>query len=191
MTLLIQAIQLKITKNLKRTYKQNIIQFKDYLIVKILNSTYNFQQPIHLNLVKFTSLVSISKSGFHHLCYENISSKNTSLIGSNFIQREFDHIEIRGVNLHGAQLFNCKWKNIKIHELNKLDGHIGEINSVCFSPDVNTIETSSYDSENLPFLWLREKTSFFQQNGVPQFYHLLFLWQNFSEGLSKIKIENI
>ncbi|CAK78280.1 unnamed protein product (macronuclear) [Paramecium tetraurelia] len=30
---------------------------------------------------------------------------------------KFDNVDINGQNLNEAQLLNCKWKNIKIHDL--------------------------------------------------------------------------
>ncbi|CAD8177059.1 unnamed protein product [Paramecium pentaurelia] len=67
---------------------------------------------------------------------ENIRIQNTSLIG-----------DISGVKLNGAQLFNCKWRNIKIHELNKLlDDHSKCIRSVCISPDGITLASGSQDN---------------------------------------------
>ncbi|CAD8165020.1 unnamed protein product [Paramecium pentaurelia] len=50
------------------------------------------------------------------------------------------------MNLNGAQLLNCKWKNLKIHELNRLDGLDGPVSSVCFSPDRNTLASDSRDT---------------------------------------------
>ncbi|CAD8094342.1 unnamed protein product [Paramecium primaurelia] len=40
---------------------------------------------------------------------------------------------------------NCKWKNLKIHELNKLDDHSGWILSVCLSSDGNILASGSGD----------------------------------------------
>lgn len=64
---------------------------------------------------------------------------------SNLSGSEFDNVEISGINLAGAKLFNCKWKNIKIHELNKLEGHSGAVKSVCFSPSGNILASGSDD----------------------------------------------
>ncbi|CAD8198796.1 unnamed protein product [Paramecium pentaurelia] len=77
--------------------------------------------------------------------------KNTSLIGGNFVScnlsgSEFDYVDISGLNLNGAQLFNCKWKNIKVHEFIRLDGHEFSVMSVCFSPDGNTLAFGSDDN---------------------------------------------
>ncbi|CAD8183791.1 unnamed protein product [Paramecium pentaurelia] len=82
--------------------------------------------------------------------FENIRIKNTSLIGGNFFGcnfngSEFDNVDISGVNLNGTILFNCKWKNLKIHELKKLDGHSSCVRSVCISPDGNTLASGSDD----------------------------------------------
>ncbi|CAD8103731.1 unnamed protein product [Paramecium primaurelia] len=82
--------------------------------------------------------------------FENIRMKNTSLISGNFVRcnlngSEFENVDISGVNFNGAQMFNCQWKNIKVHELNRLDGHSNCVRSVCFSPDRNTLASGSYD----------------------------------------------
>ncbi|CAD8192320.1 unnamed protein product [Paramecium octaurelia] len=55
------------------------------------------------------------------------------------------------MNLNQAKMFNCNWKNIKIHELNKLDGHCGIVNQVCFSPDGKLLASCSDD--NSIILW--------------------------------------
>ncbi|CAD8181903.1 unnamed protein product [Paramecium octaurelia] len=82
--------------------------------------------------------------------FENIRIKDSSLVGGNFARcnfngSHFDNVDISGVNFNQAQLFNCKWRNIKIHELNKLDGHSSYVQSVCFSPDGTTLASGSYD----------------------------------------------
>ncbi|CAD8131344.1 unnamed protein product [Paramecium sonneborni] len=81
-------------------------------------------------------------------CFEGIRIKKSSLIGGNFAKynfsgSEFENVDISGVNLNGALLLNCKWKNIKIHELNQLNGHT--VYSVCFSPDGITLASGSHD----------------------------------------------
>ncbi|CAD8168211.1 unnamed protein product [Paramecium pentaurelia] len=82
--------------------------------------------------------------------FQNIRIKNTSLIGANLVRcnlsgSEFDNVDISGLNLNGTQMFNCKWKDLKIHELNKLDGQSSCIRSVCISPDGNTLSSGSED----------------------------------------------
>lgn len=71
-------------------------------------------------------------------------------MGANFVRSnlsgsEFDNVDIRGMNLNGAILFNCKWRNLRIQEINKLDGHTNKVNSVCFSPDGSTVASGSSD----------------------------------------------
>ncbi|CAK72861.1 unnamed protein product (macronuclear) [Paramecium tetraurelia] len=88
--------------------------------------------------------------------FENIRIRDTSLVGGNFVRcnfngSEFDNINISGINLNQAQLLNCIWKNIKIHELNKLDGHSQGVNLVCFSPDGKSLASCSDD--NSIILW--------------------------------------
>ncbi|CAD8172276.1 unnamed protein product [Paramecium pentaurelia] len=58
--------------------------------------------------------------------FENIKIQNTSLVGIYFFYSilrvlEFKKINISGMNLKGAQLFNCKWNNLRIHQLNKFE----------------------------------------------------------------------
>ncbi|CAD8205167.1 unnamed protein product [Paramecium pentaurelia] len=82
--------------------------------------------------------------------FEYIKIQNTSLAGANFAQcnlsgSEFNNVNIVGVNLNGAILFNCKWINLTINKQNKLDGHTKSINSVCLSPDGNTLASGSRD----------------------------------------------
>ncbi|CAD8138689.1 unnamed protein product [Paramecium octaurelia] len=92
--------------------------------------------------------------------FENIKIKNTSLQGANFIRcnfsgSEFDNVCISGINISEAKLFNCKWKNISINEEIKLNGHRNCVNSVCFSPDGNSLASSSDDNF---ILWWDLKT---------------------------------
>ncbi|CAD8154470.1 unnamed protein product [Paramecium pentaurelia] len=96
------------------------------------------------------SLLVAMKVDLRKVSFENIRIKNTSLIGGNFVRcnmngSQFENVDISGVNFNGEQMFNCKWKNIKVHELNQLDGHSNDVNSVCFSPDGNTLASGSRD----------------------------------------------
>ncbi|CAD8121359.1 unnamed protein product [Paramecium sonneborni] len=75
----------------------------------------------------------------------DIMSKLEDNIYSSLNGSEFYGVDISGANFNGAQLFNCKWKNIKIHELNKLDGHTCDVQSVSFSPDGKTLASCSCD----------------------------------------------
>ncbi|CAD8159195.1 unnamed protein product [Paramecium pentaurelia] len=82
--------------------------------------------------------------------FENIKIQNTSSVGANFFRSnlsgsEFNNVFISGMNLNGALLFNCKWKNLKIHELYELGGHSCKVNSVCLSPDGNTLASGNDD----------------------------------------------
>lgn len=64
---------------------------------------------------------------------------------SNLSGSKFENVNISGMNLNGSLLFNCKWKNLRIQELNRLDGHTSFVNSVCFSPDGYTLASGSDD----------------------------------------------
>ncbi|CAD8190165.1 unnamed protein product [Paramecium pentaurelia] len=80
----------------------------------------------------------------------NIRIQNTSLIGGNFAKcnlsgAEFQNININGMNLNGAQLIDCKWKNLRINDLHQLNGHDGPVNSLCFSPDGIILASGSMD----------------------------------------------
>ncbi|CAD8213828.1 unnamed protein product [Paramecium octaurelia] len=82
--------------------------------------------------------------------FENIRIRDTSLIGGNFVRcnfngSNFDNVDISGMNLNQTQLFNCKWKNLKIHEINKIDDHSTTVRSFCFSPDGTTLASGSSD----------------------------------------------
>ncbi|CAK64636.1 unnamed protein product (macronuclear) [Paramecium tetraurelia] len=59
----------------------------------------------------------------------------------NLIGSKLEAEDVSGMNLNRAQLFNCKWNNIKIPELNKLEGQYSGASSICISPDSNTLVT--------------------------------------------------
>ncbi|CAD8189377.1 unnamed protein product [Paramecium pentaurelia] len=96
-------------------------------------------------------MLVMMKVDLRNQSFENIRIKNTSIIGGNFVRcnlngSEFENVDISGVIFNGAQMFNYKWKNIKVHELNRLDGHSSCVRSVCFSPDGNTLASGSDDN---------------------------------------------
>ncbi|CAD8167968.1 unnamed protein product [Paramecium octaurelia] len=81
--------------------------------------------------------------------FENIRIKDIPLIGANFARcnlsgSQFRNVNISGINLNEAQLINCDWKFLKIHQINTLVGH-SSVSSVCFSPN-GAILMSSSDS---------------------------------------------
>ncbi|CAK69970.1 unnamed protein product (macronuclear) [Paramecium tetraurelia] len=43
------------------------------------------------------------------------------------------------------KLLNCKWRNLRINELNKFNDHSRRVNSVCFSPDGRSLASSGDD----------------------------------------------
>ncbi|CAD8213517.1 unnamed protein product [Paramecium pentaurelia] len=96
------------------------------------------------------NLLAQMKVDLRNQNFENIRIKNTSLVGANFVRcnlsgSELDNVDISGVNLNEALLFNCKWKNLKIFELYKLEGHTGDVKSVCVSSDGSTLASGSQD----------------------------------------------
>ncbi|CAD8214003.1 unnamed protein product [Paramecium pentaurelia] len=87
--------------------------------------------------IECTLIIGKMKTDLTNLSFLNIRIKNISLIGGIFINcnlrgTEFDIVDIDEINLNGALLINCKWKNLKIHELNRLEGHSDYVRSVCF-----------------------------------------------------------
>ncbi|CAD8181626.1 unnamed protein product [Paramecium pentaurelia] len=159
--------------NLLKKLKNHDFNYKDFSSKENEESTLSLIQSIKDNrriieflqfLVHLTAIdntfIQCGSNSLHTLVqmkvdmsnqsFVNIRMKNTSLIGGNFVRSnlsgsEFDNVDISGLNLNGAQLFNCKWKNLKIHELNRLDGHSSYVKQVCFSPDGNTLASGSGD----------------------------------------------
>ncbi|CAD8208673.1 unnamed protein product [Paramecium octaurelia] len=43
-------------------------------------------------------------------------------------------------------MFDCNWKDLKINELNTLDGHSDQVYSICYSPDGTTLVSGSDNS---------------------------------------------
>ncbi|CAD8085174.1 unnamed protein product [Paramecium primaurelia] len=83
--------------------------------------------------------------------FENIRIRDTSLICANFLRcnfngSNFDNVDTSGMNLNQAQLFKCKWKNIKIHELHQLDGHTCCVQSIYFSPNGTILASGGRDN---------------------------------------------
>ncbi|CAD8098321.1 unnamed protein product [Paramecium primaurelia] len=128
-----------------------IIEFLKYLVHLI---------SIENNLIEcesnsFNLLVEM-KVDMKNKNFENIKIQNASLVGDNFCgcnlsKSQLFKLDISGINLNGALLINCKWNNLRILELNKLDGHKSPIASLCFSPDCKTLASGSYDG--LISLW--------------------------------------
>ncbi|CAD8117230.1 unnamed protein product [Paramecium primaurelia] len=115
-------------------------------IIEFLQFQFNSlpQMTIQYNVVKM-------KVDLRNKNFENIKIQNTSLQEANFFRcilsgSQFNNVNISRINLNGAELLNCKWKNLRIHhELNTLNVHRGCVNSVCFSPDGNTLASGSND----------------------------------------------
>ncbi|CAD8116785.1 unnamed protein product [Paramecium primaurelia] len=149
---------------------KKIIQFLIFLV----NLTAIDKRFIQSGSNSLTLLVQM-KVDLMNYSFENIRIKNTSLVGANMVRcnlsgSQFENVDISGMNMNGAQLFDCKWKNIKINELSyleasgigdksirlwdvkagqqkqKLEGHSGWIQSICYSPDGTTLASGCDDS---------------------------------------------
>ncbi|CAK91396.1 unnamed protein product (macronuclear) [Paramecium tetraurelia] len=121
------------------SYDKKILEFLEFLV----QLTALDENLIQCGSNSLNILVEMKVDLAYHN-FQNIKIKNTQLIGANFVKcdlsgSEFDNVIISGINLNGAKLFNCKWKNLRINELNKLNGHRDKVNQVCFSPDVMTM----------------------------------------------------
>ncbi|CAD8209585.1 unnamed protein product [Paramecium octaurelia] len=130
----------KIQKN------QKIIELLKFLVyLTAIDATYIICGSNSLNLL-VEMQVDLTSHNF-----QKIRIKNTSLIGGNFAkcnlsQSEFYNVNINGINLNGALMFDCKWKNLKTSDLFSLDGHQKGVISVCFSPDGTTLASGSEDA---------------------------------------------
>ncbi|CAD8193189.1 unnamed protein product [Paramecium octaurelia] len=127
------------------SYDKQIIRLLKFLV----KLTAIDERYIQCGSNSFNLLIEM-KVDLREQTFENIRIRDAILVGGNFERcnfngSEFDNVDISGINLNEAQLYNCKWKNIKIHELNKLDGHSHYVMSVCFSPDGTTLASGSYD----------------------------------------------
>ncbi|CAD8214376.1 unnamed protein product [Paramecium octaurelia] len=135
----------------KISLNKKIIEFLKFLVhLTALDETYICCGSNSLHL-----LVQM-KVDLREQSFENIRIRNTSVVGGNFVRcifngSEFDNVDISGINLNQVLMFNCNWKNIQIHELNKLEGHSRGVNQVCFSPDGKSLASCSND--NSIVLW--------------------------------------
>ncbi|CAD8213886.1 unnamed protein product [Paramecium pentaurelia] len=128
----------EIYTDLKKDLIKNIIQFFQFLVrLTALDQTFIQcgSNSLHL-LVEMK--VELGNQNF-----ENIKVCNTSIVGANFVRC---NLSGSGLNLNGAILFNCKWKNIKIQKLSILKGHTLAVLSVCFTPDSSTLASCSGDN---------------------------------------------
>ncbi|CAD8045129.1 unnamed protein product [Paramecium primaurelia] len=129
------------------SFKDNkqIIEFLKFLVhLTSLDGTLIYSGSNSFNL-----LIQM-KVDLRNQNFENINIQNTSLVGANLVRCNFSgsifkNVNISGINLNGALLFNCKWRDLQISELNKLHGHRNFVNTVCFSPDGNTLASGSND----------------------------------------------
>ncbi|CAD8129745.1 unnamed protein product [Paramecium sonneborni] len=137
---------IKIILNTLQNIKDNDINLKDFSSEQYLELKKDIMSNIEKNKnirIKFTSLIDLLvelKADLSNQSWEYIRIRNTSLIGGTFVRcnlsgSQLDNVDINGNNFNGAQLLNCLWNNIKIIELNKLDGHRDYVLSVCISPD--------------------------------------------------------
>ncbi|CAK79904.1 unnamed protein product (macronuclear) [Paramecium tetraurelia] len=130
----------------KVSNQENIINFFRFLI-KLTSLDDRFIQSGSNSL----HLLVEMKVDLRGQSFINIRIRNTSLYGANLVRcdlslSEFDNVIISGMNLNGAKLFNCKWRNLGLHEGIELNGHEGEINQVCFSSDGKSLASCSDDT---------------------------------------------
>ncbi|CAD8117753.1 unnamed protein product [Paramecium sonneborni] len=136
-----QQIRQQLHSNISK--EEKIVDFLKFLV----HLTAIDRQFIQSGSNSLNLLVEM-KADLNNQSWEEIRIKDTSLIGGTFVRcnfngSEFDGVDVSGMNLNGAQLFNCKWRKIKIHELSQIDGHTQKVYSVCFSPDGNILTSGS------------------------------------------------
>ncbi|CAK76072.1 unnamed protein product, partial (macronuclear) [Paramecium tetraurelia] len=130
----------------KISWDKRIIEFLKFLVrLTALDERFIYcgSNSVHL-LVQMQ--VDLKEQSF-----ENIRIRNTSLLGANLMRcdlsgSEFNNVIISGMNLNQAKLFNCKWRNLKINELNNLNGHSESVNQVAFSSDGKSLVSCSNDN---------------------------------------------
>ncbi|CAD8142213.1 unnamed protein product [Paramecium pentaurelia] len=123
------------------------VQLISQRMIDRLQNFCNFQFTLHPQMTLEYNVVQM-KVDLRNKNFKKIKIQNTSLVGENFVRcnlsrSEFSKVDINELNLNGAFLFNCKWKNIRVNELHKLKGHSSSINSICFSPDGITLASGS------------------------------------------------
>ncbi|CAD8118035.1 unnamed protein product [Paramecium primaurelia] len=141
------------TLSLIQSIKDNrrMIEFLKFLVQLTPINDYLTQcgsNSLHV-LVKMK--VDVRNKNFEKIKIEKTSLEGANVFRSNFCESQFNNFNINGINLNGALLLNCKWKNLRIHELNKLSGHSDQVRSIYFSPDGNTLASGS--SHNSISLW--------------------------------------
>ncbi|CAD8072777.1 unnamed protein product [Paramecium sonneborni] len=125
---------------------ENIIQFLKFIVhLTALEESLIQSGSNSLNLLVEMKIDLTQQS------FRNIRIKNTSLNGASFAKcdlsgSQFQNFKIHGINLNGAILINCKWKNLYINELHKIEGHIGNVDSVCISTDGLILASGSSDT---------------------------------------------
>ncbi|CAD8118039.1 unnamed protein product [Paramecium primaurelia] len=144
-----QKIMTSITKTFppKKMKNQHQVQLKASRITK---GSLNFNETMIQCGSNSLHILVQMKEDLRNQKFQKIKIQNVSLEGANFArcnfsESQFNNVNISGINLDGALLLNCSWKDLKILELNKLDGHQDQVNSVCFSPDGNIQASGSGD----------------------------------------------
>ncbi|CAD8164343.1 unnamed protein product [Paramecium octaurelia] len=124
--------------------------------VKIINF---FKFLVHLTAID-NQFIKCGSNSLHLLVemkvdlreqnFENIKINDTSLIGANFAKcnlsgSQFNNVDISGMIINGAYLFNCKWNNLTIQEFQNKNENTSFIYSLSFSPDGATLASGSQD----------------------------------------------
>ncbi|CAD8215459.1 unnamed protein product [Paramecium octaurelia] len=123
----------------------------DHIVLQILIKIFEKENFQFIQLLWIGDIFSVDQILF--ICQYLISwGKFVRCI---FNGSEFDNVDISGMNLNQSQMVSCKWKNIKIHELNILDAHEEIINQECLSPDGQSLASCS---ENNLIILLDVKT---------------------------------
>ncbi|CAD8191712.1 unnamed protein product [Paramecium pentaurelia] len=138
----------------KESVKDLIIGIKyDIKIIKFLQFLVNLTS-IDNTLIECGSnslhILVQMKANLRNQNLKNIKIEDTSLVGAKLVlcnlrESQFNNANISLIYLYEALQFNCKLVNLRIHELNKLNGHTSSVKQICFSPDGNILASGSDD----------------------------------------------